>query len=83
MQNTIIMAIIFVLYMIMRELAAYQERKQWAAERKDLYDRIMSKNIEEYKEYTQPIPVYEPVDNSEEAEYFRELEQMKKEQGYL
>jgi hypothetical protein len=57
---------------VLTQLFHKQQQNQWAKERKDLYDRIMSKDIKEYKDNTAQPVVYEPVDNTEEAEWERE-----------
>lgn len=56
----------------------HKEAREWAKERKDLYDRIMSKDLREYKQETAEVKTYEPLDNSEEAEYYREQEAMRR-----
>jgi hypothetical protein len=53
------------------------QTREWQKERKDLYDRIMSKDLREYKHETDPVKIYKPVDNSEEAEWEREQEARK------
>jgi hypothetical protein len=50
---------------------------QVAEERKDLMDRIMSKDYVEYKEQTTEPISYTPVTMTEEAEYWREIEENK------
>lgn len=53
--------------------------KVWAAERRDMLDRLMSKDIVEYKQL-QPAaaaPKSEPVDMTDEEEWAREIESMK------
>jgi hypothetical protein len=54
-----------------------KQAQEWQKERKDLYDRIMSKDIQEYKDAVEPVKIYKPVDHSEEAEYLREQEARK------
>ncbi len=46
-------------------------------ERKDLMDRIMSKDFVEYKETTSDPVKYSPVTVTEEDEYWREVEDNK------
>jgi hypothetical protein len=49
-------------------------------ERTDMLDRLMSKDIHEYKEVTQaddPIETGEPAELSDEEEWAREIEMMK------
>lgn len=49
-------------------------------ERADMLDRLMSRNLEEYKTFTDtPMQPSEPVDITEQEEYEREIEQMKSE----
>jgi hypothetical protein len=74
---TYTIATLFILYMLIRETTTYNERKQWLLERRDLYDRIMSKDLKEYKQETAEPMTYKPVDNSEEAEWAREQEEKK------
>lgn len=52
-----------------------KQSQEWQKERMDLYDRIMSKDLREYKDAVEPVKIYKPVDNSEEAEYLREQEE--------
>jgi hypothetical protein len=50
-------------------------------ERSDMLDRLMSKDIHEYKEVTQvdePIEVSEPTELSDEEEWAREIEMMRR-----
>jgi hypothetical protein len=77
LEYTVILAIILIFYIVGKEIGSHQERKQWAAERKDLYDRIMSKDLREYKTETSEPITYKPVDNSEEEEYRKEQEKRK------
>jgi hypothetical protein len=53
------------------------QTREWQKERKDLYDRIMSKDLREYKAETEPVKIYKPVDNSEESEWEKEQESKK------
>ncbi|MFC0274099.1 hypothetical protein ACFFIX_22380 [Metabacillus herbersteinensis] len=46
-------------------------------ERQDLIDRLMSKDFVEYKEQTSEPVMYDPVEVSEAAEYWREIEESK------
>jgi hypothetical protein len=55
----------------------YKREEQFAKERNDLLDRIMSRNFTEYKEHTAEPIKYEPVTVTEEDEYWRELEEKK------
>jgi hypothetical protein len=54
-----------------------KEAKEWAKERKDLYDRIMSKDLQEYKWNTGEPIVYAPVSNDDKELYEREIEEQK------
>lgn len=54
-----------------------KREEQNRLERKDLLDRIMSRNFTEYKEHTSEPVKYEPVTLTEEDEYFREVEEQK------
>lgn len=53
----------------------YVREQQNRDERKDLLDRIMSRTFVEYKEQTAAPVKYEPVSVSEQAEYWREIEE--------
>jgi hypothetical protein len=57
--------------------SSHLQNREWQKERKDLYDRIMSKDLREYKDAVEPIQIYKPVDNSEEAEWIKEQEAKK------
>ncbi|GKU76853.1 hypothetical protein L3i20_v212500 [Paenibacillus sp. L3-i20] len=47
-------------------------------ERRDMLDRLMSRNLEEYKELTEPQVIHsEPVALTDEEEWKREIESMK------
>lgn len=49
-----------------------------AIERADMLDRLMSRNLEEYKTFTDtPVAPSGPVDITEQEEYEREIVQMK------
>lgn len=54
-----------------------KREEQNRLERKDLLDRIMSRNFMEYKEHTSEPIKYEPVTVTEEDEYLREVEEQK------
>lgn len=56
----------------------YKREEQQQQERKDLLDRIMSRSFVEYKEQTTAPIKYEPVSVSEQAEYWREIEEQRK-----
>ncbi len=48
-----------------------------AAERKDMLDRLMSRDLVEYKTATEPMPIPSgPVSLSDEQEWAREVEMM-------
>lgn len=64
----IALAVLFMLTQLLHR----QQTIMWARERKDLYDRIMSKDLKEYKDNTAEPVVYKPVDNTEESEWERE-----------
>jgi hypothetical protein len=55
----------------------YKREEQNRFERKDLLDRIMSRDFTEYKEHTSEPIKYEPVTLTEEDEYLREVEEQK------
>lgn len=58
--------------------------KSQQAERKDLLDRLMSKDLAEYKELTAEEPITEvtlPVSLSDEEEWAREVEMMNRASG--
>ncbi|WP_057766706.1 hypothetical protein [Cytobacillus praedii] len=55
----------------------YKREEQMKEERKDLMDRIMSKDFVEYKETTSDPVKYSPVTVTEEDEYWREVEDNK------
>ena len=44
----------------------------------ELTDKIKAKDFTEYVEQTKPIVTYEPVDNTEEAEWIKEQEARKR-----
>lgn len=65
----IVIAVIHLLTQILHLL----QTKQWARERQDLYDRIMSRDIVEYKEQTQSKPTLQPVSNDDHDLYEKEI----------
>lgn len=69
-------AVIVFLLLFVRNL-----QKQHEKERQDLLDRLMSRNIDEYKYHVQDPKPSDPVDLSEEEEYMREIEMMKSGSG--
>lgn len=52
----------------------YKREQQVIDERKDLLDRLMSRDFEEYKEATTPIQRFEPVNKSDADEFWDEME---------
>lgn len=42
-----------------------------------LTDKLMSKDLKEYKDLTDPAPLYKPVVLTDEEEWAREIEEMK------
>lgn len=63
--------ILFLVYIHNRE-------QQFTEERQDLLDRLMAKDITEYKELTSEPVNYEPVAVTEEKEYWMEIEEQKR-----
>lgn len=55
----------------------YKQTKDWQKERKDLYDRIMSKDLQEYKWNTEETKVYAPVSKDDSELYAQEIEDSK------
>lgn len=53
----------------------HKESIAWQNERKDLYDRIMSKDLQEYKWLTEEVKIYEPVSKSDNDLYEQEQEE--------
>lgn len=68
----------FVIIIAVREYSHYMEIKQLHSTIDTLTDKVMAKDLVEYKELTQPVKTYEPVDHSEEAEWLREQEERKR-----
>lgn len=58
-------------------IMGFYDKKQLHETIDILTDKLMARDFSEYKDKTQATVNYEPVDNSEEAEYIRELEDMK------
>lgn len=70
-------AVIVFLLLFIRNLQEQHER-----ERSELLDRLMSRNIDEYKYHAQDEPRQsDPVDLTEEEEWAREIEMMKSGSG--
>jgi hypothetical protein len=56
----------------------FKREQDWKEERQDLFNRIMSKDVAEYKEITSEPVSFEPVTVSEEKEYWMEIEEQKR-----
>ncbi|MEK0313734.1 hypothetical protein [Cohnella sp. 56] len=68
-----------VLFGVSSYLHVERTSKIWAAERRDMLDRLMSKDLVEYKQM-QPAaaaPKSEPIDMTDEEEWAREIEMQK------
>lgn len=72
-----IVVYVLTLILLIQIYTLYKQTKDWQQERKDLYDRIMSKDLREYKDAVEPIQIYKPVDHSEETEWIKEQEARK------
>lgn len=55
----------------------HKQSQEWKQERKDLYDRIMSKDLQEYKFNTEETKLYAPVSQDDHELYEREIEEGK------
>lgn len=77
--NLIICLMIIALLVQMTGFFIYISRLQMqhAAERADMLDRLMSRNLDEYKTHVQPVDPGSPVDLTDEEEWVREIEAMK------
>ncbi len=75
--NVIAIIALFLIILILI-VSQHLQSKEWQRERNDLYDRIMSKDLSEYKHETEPVKTYKPVDYTEEEEYHREQEARKR-----
>lgn len=56
----------------------YKREQQFKEERQDMLDRLMAKDIAEYKEMTSEPVKYEPVTVTDETEYWNEIEEQKR-----
>jgi len=75
--DVVFLAVLAVISLLFFAVLVQREREH-RAERRDLLDRLMSRDIHEYKAVTAPEPnVSDPVHVSDEEEYLREIEQMK------
>lgn len=54
-----------------------KQAQEWQNERKDLYDRIMSKDLQEYKWNTEEVKIYAPVSKDDNELYEQEIEDNK------
>lgn len=70
--------IAFVIIVLAILYAHQLERNNWSKERKELYDRIQSGTLSDYREQTQPARVYDPVSKSDEELYEMEIEENKR-----
>lgn len=55
----------------------HRESKAWQEERKDIYDRLMSKDLTEYKEQTAAPITYAAVSKDDDDLYRQEIEDNK------
>lgn len=63
-------------------VASYKSGRNAVAERQDMLDRLMSKDLTEYKEAVAPLPeVSGPVSMTEEEEWMKEIELMNAARG--
>lgn len=63
-------------------VASYKSGRNAVSERQDMLDRLMSKDLTEYKDATAPIPEPSaPVSMSEEEEWMKEIELMNSARG--
>jgi hypothetical protein len=69
--------IVLLLIFIVREISHHLHDTRRDKLISELTDKIKAKDFAEYKDKTQPITTYKPVDNSEEAEWAREQEEKK------
>lgn len=70
--------IAFISYVVLSMQHQRILEEQWREERQDLLNRIMAKDIQEYKEVSSEPVEYEPVTVSEEDEYWMEIEEQKR-----
>lgn len=67
-----------IIAMVINSAVLFVVMRNQAVERKDMLDRLMSRNLEEYKELTEPVPASgAPVSMTEEEEWIKEIEMMK------
>ncbi|MEF2243978.1 hypothetical protein [Paenibacillus sp. IITD108] len=63
--------------MLINSAVLFVTMRNQAAERKDMLDRLMSSDLVEYKELTEPVPASgAPVSLTEEEEWIKEIEMM-------
>lgn len=66
-----------IIAMLINSAVLFVVMRNQVAERKDMLDRLMSRNIEQYKELTEPAPASgAPVSMTEEEEWIKEIELM-------
>jgi type III secretory pathway component EscR len=70
--------IAFIMYVVLSMQHQRNLEEQWREERQDLLNRVMAKDIQEYKEVSSKPVEYEPVTVSEEDEYWMEIEEQKR-----
>lgn len=63
---------------IAREISTHRQIKQMQQTIDKLSDKVMSKDLREYKDLTEPTPSYQPVSLTEAEEWAREIEEEQK-----
>lgn len=71
------MELVLCLALIAFMVYSYTREKENREERQDLMNRVMAKDFTEYAVHTQPTPSYEPVNMTDELEYYNEIEDRK------
>lgn len=69
--------IMLTIIVLVREYTNYKHDIKRDALIDTLTNKVMAKDFTEYQEAIQPIKTYEPVDNSEEAEWYREQKELR------
>lgn len=77
MQGLIILSCVYLAITCALVIAGISIFKQMQQTIDKLTDKVMSKDLKEYKDLTEPAPVYKPVIRTDEEEWALEIEEMK------
>lgn len=72
------LTLLFIAVITIQAYTSHREKRQLLQTIEQLGMQIKAKDLGEYVKETQPIPQYEPVAMTEEEEYYRDIEDGKR-----